>query len=96
MQITDISLYGFKDNFTCFFQDIYCKECSLVRIKGGNKKIKSIIVNADDDINVFYNMLKENKLMRKNQKTITFKQFQKILLMYKLMGFKFESIEGVV
>ena len=53
--------------------------------------IKNIVIITDKKF--WFDMLRKNNIIGPKQRSITYKQFQKLLMMYKIMGFKVDAIE---
>ena len=90
MNLEALSVYGnsYDRSYFLHYDD---PSCQLVRVDTVRDSIKYIVVITDKKI--WFDMLRKNNIIGPRQRTITYKQFQKMLVMYKIMGFEVNSIE---
>lgn len=88
LDLKAIHKYGTDNSYTYFFhyKDSICK---LVRVDVKNNTISNIAVI--DNENKWLKTLRELYVIKPKQRKLTFENLQKLLLLYKIMGFNLEE-----
>lgn len=89
MNLKALSVYSGPQYNTYFFH-YDDPSCQLVRVDTTLDSIKDIVVITGKKF--WFDMLRKNNIIGPKQHSITYKQFQKLLMMYKIMGFKVDTI----
>ena len=83
-----IHKYGTDNSYTYFFH-YNDSICQLVRVDVKNNTISKVAVI--DDENKWLETLRELYVIKPKQRKLAFENLQKLLLLYKIMGFNLEE-----
>jgi len=81
-----INRYG-TDNSCTYFFHYNDSSCQMVRVDVENNTISDMEVIDNKD--KWFETLRELNVIKSKQHKLTFKNLQKLLLLYKIMGFNF-------